>query len=496
MSNIINASHTANKLIEDKFMTSAPLSRPGTAAAKQGKQLAAVATAAIPVVVLSSLAMAQPAEAAPAAKNSTSTHTTGSLAKALASAKLAGTKASPAISSAVVAGTLPSRIAPAAPKAATTHKVVSGDTVYGIALKYGVSTKSLMSLNKIPASALIYPGQVLKLKGAVSQVSAPKAATSSAAKAASSAVKTTATSNYVVKSGDTVSGIAARHGLSLSSVLSANGMSMTRNTIYPGQVLKLRAGATAAAPKATSTQTTAKKPAATQTASKGSYIIKSGDTLSGIAAKHGVSLSALAKANGLSINGIIYPGKKLSIPGVSAASSQVTPIAPSSNNTQALVPSTFLHYTYPAAVVADANKNKAALLAAPVPSRAQMQTMIRNTARQMGVDPALALAFALQESSFDHRSVSPANAIGTMQVIPQAGEWASDLVGRKLNLLNPQDNVTAGVAIIRQLVRDAPNQDIAIAGYYQGQYSVKLYGMYPDTRTYVAGIKAKRAQFL
>ena len=111
-----------------------------------------------------------------------------------------------------------------------------------------------------------------------------------------------------------------------------------------------------------------------------------------------------------------------------------------------------------------------------------MKTIVADTARRMGVDPSLALAFAFQESSFDHRSVSPANAIGTMQVIPSSGEWASDLVGRQLNLLDPYDNATAGVAIIRQLIRTSPDLDNAIAGYYQGQYSVSKYGMYDDTK--------------
>jgi soluble lytic murein transglycosylase-like protein len=124
-----------------------------------------------------------------------------------------------------------------------------------------------------------------------------------------------------------------------------------------------------------------------------------------------------------------------------------------------------------------------------------MQELVSSTAASMGVDPALALAFAQQESGFNHQSVSPANAIGTMQVIPDAGDWASGLVGRKLNLLDPQDNVTAGVAIIRALHQGASSEDEAIAGYYQGQYSVSVNGMFADTEAYVAGIKANREQY-
>src|SRR5690606_41543648 len=69
------------------------------------------------------------------------------------------------------------------------------------------------------------------------------------------------------------------------------------------------------------------------------------------------------------------------------------------------------------------------------------------------------------------------------------------LVGRRLNLLDPQDNVTAGVAILRQLVRTAPDLDTAIAGYYQGLAGVLRNGMYSDTRNYVAGIKSLMRQF-
>jgi hypothetical protein len=80
-------------------------------------------------------------------------------------------------------------------------------------------------------------------------------------------------------------------------------------------------------------------------------------------------------------------------------------------------------------------------------------------------------------------------------VIPSSGQWASDLVGRKLNLMDPYDNATAGVAIIRSLVRTSPSLDIAIASYYQGQYSVQTRGMFEDTKHYVAAIKAHQKSF-
>ncbi|MDO5727790.1 MAG: transglycosylase SLT domain-containing protein, partial [Bowdeniella nasicola] len=218
-----------------------------------------------------------------------------------------------------------------------------------------------------------------------------------------------------------------------------------------------------------------------------SYTVKAGDTLSAIAARHQMNVNDLAKLNGLRLSGFIFPGQVLKL------TSSPTSGTPSTN--QNLVPDTFLGYTYPAHVVAAANDNKALLNSLPVPSGTQMRQIVRATASQMGVDPSLAMAVAMQESGFNHRAVSPANAIGTMQVIPSSGEWASQLVGRKLNLIDPNDNVVAGVAILRSLLRSADSVDQAIAGYYQGLASVRANGMFADTRSYVANIKALQNQF-
>src|SRR5699024_4654016 len=62
---------------------------------------------------------------------------------------------------------------------------------------------------------------------------------------------------------------------------------------------------------------------------------------------------------------------------------------------------TFAGRTYPDATVRSANENKAYLDSISVPSRSEMQALIRSTAKSMGVDPALALAHAQQESGFN-----------------------------------------------------------------------------------------------
>lgn len=441
--------------------------------ARPSLPLIAATTAALPVVVLSSLAVAEPASA-----DSRSRSVPATLAAAMrAQAQAAAPLVSAVIPAGSVSAAIPTSMRPAQ-AAPAEYTIERGDTVSGIAGKFGLDTNDVLALNNLQANTIIYPGQRIKLGGN----------TASPAPAVQPSASASTGSTYTVKAGDTLGAIAARHDVQLSEVFEWNGLNMA-SLIFPGQKIKIGAGSTASAPTAP-----VAAPAPAAPAPTGSYTVKAGDTLSGIAARKGVKLADVLSANKLTMSTVIYPGQKLVLAGgtsIAPASSQTPAPAPAAP----LVPSTFLGFTYPAAVVSSANQNKALLNAAPVPSREQMQSIVADTARRMGVDVSLALAFALQESGFDQRAVSPANAIGTMQVIPSSGEWASDLVGRQLNLLDPYDNAVAGVAIIRQLVHSSSDLDNAIAGYYQGQYSVSTNGMFEDTKQYVASIKAHQQNF-
>jgi soluble lytic murein transglycosylase-like protein len=146
------------------------------------------------------------------------------------------------------------------------------------------------------------------------------------------------------------------------------------------------------------------------------------------------------------------------------------------------------------APVATAPVSAPAAPQASVPS-GSVQQMVAQIASRYGVNPALALAFAEQESGFTPGVVSSAGALGVMQVMPANQAWLSSLAGRQLNLYNTTDNITAGVLLIRYLVQNSGSMDQAIAGYYQGLPSVKLYGMYAETQNYVASVKARYARF-
>ena len=146
------------------------------------------------------------------------------------------------------------------------------------------------------------PSPASAIEGA-DHLRSPRAPGSASPSAASTSRVPTATSpaTYTVQRGDTVSGIASRHGLRTADVLALNGLTSS-SIIRPGQVLRLT-GATTAAPAPT-----------TPVAAAGTYTVQKGDTLSTIAGRHGVTIKALFAANGLGWASIIYPGQKLKIP--------------------------------------------------------------------------------------------------------------------------------------------------------------------------------------
>jgi LysM repeat protein len=288
---------------------------------------------------------------------------------------------------------------------------------------------------------------------------------------------------YTVKSGDTLSHIASRYGTSVKTLVALNKLPGNGNAIYAGEVIKLP-GAPKAAPKS---RTAAKTPAKRSQLRMSRYVVKPGDTVSKIAKRFRCSQANLLAANRMRSSDRIYAGKTLRVPvKVKAKATKGKPKATKNN--------TFAGRTYADHIVAQADRNRATLKKRKLPSRAQMRTLIIKTAKRYGVDPELALAVSWQESGWKQRVVSPANAIGAMQVIPSTGRFSSSIVGRDLDLLKAQDNITAGVVLLDRLT-GAAKLDTAVAGYYQGLGGVRKNGMYPDTKQYVKSVLRLKGQF-
>lgn len=100
------------------------------------------------------------------------------------------------------------------------HQVRRGDTLSGIASRYGTSVSSIMQANRLRSAHSIHPGQQLQVPGR-----------GGSGGGGSSSV-------YVVRSGDTLGAIARRQGVALTRLLAANDLSRG-STIYPGQRLTI-----------------------------------------------------------------------------------------------------------------------------------------------------------------------------------------------------------------------------------------------------------------
>lgn len=276
-----------------------------------------------------------------------------------------------------------------------TYRVVSGDTVSSIASKHGLSTASVLALNGLGWKSLIFPGQTLVLTNtpAAPPVSAPPAAAPPVG---------TAQTSYTIAGGDTISAIAGRFGVTTQAVLTANKLGWS-TIIYPGQRIVIPGTAASSntppsmppvspptAPLTPVSEVTPITPAPAPQSTN--YLIKSGDTLTGIAARFGVTIQSVLDANGLNRSSIIYAGRTLVIPGVATSPAGVGGLV--------------------------------------TPLNAEMEANARiiiSVGTSLGVDDyglVIALAAAMQESTLRNLNYGDRDSLGLFQQRPSTG-WGT-----------------------------------------------------------------------
>lgn len=187
----------------------------------------------------------------------------------------------------------PSRKRAQSTTATKNYKVQSGDGLIALAKQFGISTQALANLNGIGSTDSLYVGQTLKIPADANMTSLSN---SSASRSSSSAV----TSNYKVKSGETLIGIANSLGVSAAQVAAVNSSFDERARLQRGQTIKVPVSASQVDNKLND------KPI--------SYKIRSGDTLIGVANRYKIGVSDLAAANNLSTNSNLILGRSLTIP--------------------------------------------------------------------------------------------------------------------------------------------------------------------------------------
>jgi membrane-bound lytic murein transglycosylase D len=170
-----------------------------------------------------------------------------------------------------------------------TYLVQRNDTLWDIARGFDVSVEALRLGNGLSRNSVIRPGQRLRIPDATSGKRDNQTTVHEVSGGAS---------RYVVRSGDTLYDIARLHGVSISSLKTANHLRTSR--IHPGDVLQIpRRSAAEEMTRATDGEVT--------------YRVRRGDTLYDIARRHGVSVSEIQRINNLP-GSRIHPGDVLRIP--------------------------------------------------------------------------------------------------------------------------------------------------------------------------------------
>jgi len=232
---------------------------------------------------------------------------------------------------------------------------------------------------------------------------------------------TVVASTYVVRPGDSLGDIAARHGTTTSALRDANRLGA--QPVRVGQLLTIpdqRVVLPAYTRHADDTET---------------HRVRPGQGVFEIARSYGVDPTALARTNGIGVNATMREGVELTVPG----------------------------------------------------RLARMSALLMQCAGDVGIDQGVVRAVAWVESEWKQGVVSPTGAVGAMQLEPSAGDWVSrHLAGRRLNIWNARDNVLAGSMLLHHLLA-AHDADVgaALAAYYQGDASVSQNGLFEDTRRYV-----------
>lgn len=165
-----------------------------------------------------------------------------------------------------------SEVTPTKSPDAIRYTVMRGDTLWGIAKKFGVTVSAVVNANNIRNPNLIYVGEVFIIPHMTS-------------------AESFGYTLYTVRRGDTLWGISRKFGTSINSIVALNGIK-NPNLIYTGEVFKI--------PSARSEQAVI-------------YTVKRGDTLWGISRKFGTTVENLVKLNSVKNPNLIYAGEKLII---------------------------------------------------------------------------------------------------------------------------------------------------------------------------------------
>jgi murein DD-endopeptidase MepM/ murein hydrolase activator NlpD len=120
---------------------------------------------------------------------------------------------------------------------------------------------------------------------------------------------------HTVKSGETLFSLARQYGVKEADIMFINSLS-NANKIYAGQKLRIPAGSISASPfdASGSSASSSASDSSDRVSGNAEYRAVAGDTLYGIARKHGITYSELNAANNFPGNYVLKAGDKIKLP--------------------------------------------------------------------------------------------------------------------------------------------------------------------------------------
>ena len=185
----------------------------------------------------------------------------------------------------------------------TTYRLQQGETLAQVAGRSGMTEDELRKVNGIPKGRRVLANSTLLVRSTETEDQQDIAAELANAKLQLSPTTTWRRVTYRVRSGDTLSGIARRWRITMKSIVTANRLRSDRLRV--GQRLVL-----------TVPNVPRQAIASTQRSESSQHVIhrvRSGETLSTIASRYGVSIAQLKMTNRIRTN-LIRPGQRLRIP--------------------------------------------------------------------------------------------------------------------------------------------------------------------------------------
>jgi LysM repeat protein len=184
------------------------------------------------------------------------------------------------------------------------------------------------------------------------------------------------------------------------------------------------------------------------------HVVRSGDTLTAIAARYGTTVDAVAAANHLDPAKPIVIGTRLRI----------------TTSPPAQAPALSSQHV-------------------------DVRSLLDRWAMRLGVDTHLVRALAWMESGFQTDIVSSAGARGVLQTLPSTRAYVETVLAGHAVPRTVDGDVEVGILYLRHLLKTfGGDERLALAGWYQGEQAVRVHGLYKVTKPFVANVLALRTR--